>query len=73
MTSQTRTVVVVGSIVGALLLAVLIAVIVLIATLNGQADDAAYRACMANMGVGGPGGTSDIQQMADAAEYCSRD
>lgn len=70
MTQQTRIVVIVGSVVAALLLVAIVVGIVVITTLNAQASEADYRACMAAMGVG-PGGTvTDVQGMADAAEYC---
>lgn len=56
------------AILGVLLVAVVVSVSVLVGTLNKQADDEAYTACYQRLTVN----ASTIQQMADAAEFCSR-
>lgn len=68
MTPQSRTVVIVGSIVSALLLAALIVGAILLYSINKQADEADYRACMETRGIGLD---SSVPEMVDAAEWCS--
>lgn len=72
MSDTRKTVIVVGSIVSALLVATIIVVGVLIYTVNKQAESDAYRACMATMGVGPGGDVTDVDEMVEAAEWCSR-
>lgn len=55
-------------ILGALLVALIVTVIVLIGTINKQADDEAYRACVDRLTVD----ATNIDQLVDAAEFCSR-
>lgn len=75
MSAQTRIVIIVGSIVAVLLAAAIVVGIVLVTTMNKQSSDDAYRACMATQGYSAgtqpPAGTS-IEDMARAAEWCSK-
>lgn len=70
--TQKRLILVVGGVLAALLTIGIILVSVLIGTLNKQSDDAAYRECMRSQGVYVGGPVTDVKQMTDAAELCSR-
>lgn len=75
-----RVVIISSAVVGALLVAVLVVGIVLLNTVNAQADKERYQDCMASYGfeAGSPPDAGDdevdslIDQMVDAAEFCSR-
>lgn len=69
MTKQTKILVLVGSVVSALLVVAIVVGAILIGTLNAQQSEAEYRACMADRGVSEMNSVEDI---ADAAEACSR-
>lgn len=77
---KNRTIILAASVVSALLVAVLVAVIVLVSTINKQADDQAFRDCMARYGYAvdePPSGVTDdnldayINDMANSADRCS--
>lgn len=73
---STRQVVIVSaSVVAALLVALIITVIILITTVNGQAEEAAYRACMERLdpGFNAETGIDDYARgLADNAAFCER-
>lgn len=70
--TQKRLILVVGGALGALLVVAIILLAVLIGTLNKQSSDDAYRQCMTNLGVGNGGPVTDVDEMVEAAEFCSR-
>ena len=57
-----------SAVLGALLVVLIVAVVVLIGTVNKQADDEAYRACMDRL----TAGTTSVDRLAGAAAICSR-
>lgn len=75
-----KVVIIVGSVVAAALVAVAIVVVILISTINAQAEEARYKACMSAAGYAGdaPGMATDdeldayIDGIVDTAEFCSR-
>lgn len=63
--------VILGIVAGALV-ALTVAVIVLVATLNQQADQEAYEACLSRFGYEREQYTDDIDGLIAAAEACER-
>lgn len=70
--TRNRTVLLVGGVLAALLVAVLVVGVIILNEISQQAEADAYRACMATMGVGPSGTVTDIDEMVEAAEFCSR-
>lgn len=56
------------SVLAVLLAGVIVALVILISTINKNADDEAYTACVQRL----TAGSSSVDELARAAEFCSR-